>query len=111
MTYTQKVDTDFLRRQFANVNEMKKSNIKHIIDATTLGRTDEDVKDVVRLLCFLLCGCFLFVTGGDRVKWGFILYIKMREYTWNKAIVEELVNFIKKSNGDTSKLVGCTTLL
>ena len=76
---------------------------------------DEDVQDVVRMLCLVLMGKFFFELGSKLVKWGFLKYIEdintIREYTWDRAIIQDLIDSIGKANGDLLKVTGCTSLL
>ena len=114
-SYTQRVESEFVTRRFDGEKEIKISSIKNAVTVAAAGNSRDDVQDVARLLCLLLCGSLFFASSGERVKWGFVYYVqdldRMREYNWCKAILDELLGSMGKANNDSSKVTGCTTLL
>ena len=73
------------------------------------------VKNVVRLLCLYLIHTVLFAGNGHTLKWGFVKYVEdidaMSSFAWPEAIMHALMSSIDRSNGDATKVTGCTLAL
>ena len=120
LTYTSKsnIDIDIVRRRLVgdkDIKLIKLIKLRKEIKVAVKSDLDDDVQDVVRMICLVLIGTFFFESRSERVKWGFLKYIEdintMREYAWDQAIIQDLMGSIGKANGDPSKVAGYTSLL
>ena len=71
LSYIQKKEISFIQRRFAKDSQIKISKIKTAIAEASLGNTKEDIEDVARLLCLLLCGSFFFRKWRRQGEIGF----------------------------------------
>ena len=60
LTYTSKskIKTDFVRRRLAGDKNIKLNNLRTDIKQTLKSDVDEDVQDVMRMICLVLIGTF-----------------------------------------------------
>ncbi|KAH7861644.1 hypothetical protein Vadar_028840 [Vaccinium darrowii] len=75
----------------------------------------QNVDDVVRLLCLYLCVMLLFSNKANSVNWSYVHYMedleKVKEYDWASAVSKYLLESIHKNHRDISQLKGSSILL
>ncbi|KAG5560030.1 hypothetical protein RHGRI_003346 [Rhododendron griersonianum] len=88
-----------------------KQKIKELISS----EKEQDVEDVVRLLCLYLCVTLFFSNQGTTVNWSYIQHMedleRVKEYDWAEAIRKYLLMSVHNNHKDLRGLRGSTVLL
>ncbi|KAG5558172.1 hypothetical protein RHGRI_008183 [Rhododendron griersonianum] len=105
---------------FAKRLEMKEARLsapfmKQKIKELISSEKEQDVEDVVRLLCLYLCVTLFFSNQGTTVNWSYIQHMedleRVKEYDWAEAIRKYLLMSVHNNHKDLRGLRGSTVLL
>lgn len=79
------------------------------------GETEEDVRDVARLVCLYFMISLLFISSNHTLRWFFVQWIKnldqIGDYNWAIAAHEFLLYSIIRKTHDLAWVKGCVPLL
>ncbi|KAG5564675.1 hypothetical protein RHGRI_000756 [Rhododendron griersonianum] len=88
-----------------------KQKIKKLISS----KKEQDVEDVVRLLCLYLCVTLFFSNQGTTVNWSYIQHMedleRVKQYNWAEDIRKYLLMSVHNNHKELKGLRGSTVLL
>ena len=103
------------RRDISPAQRLTSRNINFFIDKLLPSDKDEDVRDVVRLLCMHLFLSLFFSTSGTAVGWGYLKLMEdlegMKEYDWAELITVAVMGSIHNHHKNPQKITGCVIAL
>ncbi|KAF7140533.1 hypothetical protein RHSIM_Rhsim06G0146100 [Rhododendron simsii] len=89
--------------------------MKRKIKELTKSEKEQDVEDVVRLLCLYLCVTLFFSNKGTTVNWSYVQHMedleKVKQYDWAEAIRKYLLVSVHNNHKKLNGLKGSTVLL
>ncbi|KAF7124920.1 hypothetical protein RHSIM_Rhsim12G0117400 [Rhododendron simsii] len=89
--------------------------MKQKIKELTSTEKEQDVEDVVRLLCLYLCVTLFFSNQGTTVNWSYVQHMegleKAKQYDWAEAIRKYLLMSVHNNHKELKGLKGSTVLL
>ncbi|KAI8562468.1 hypothetical protein RHMOL_Rhmol03G0039300 [Rhododendron molle] len=100
--------------------EMKEARLsapamKQKIKELASSEKEQDVEDVVRLLCLYLCVTLFFSNQGTTVNWSYVQHMedldKVKKYDWAEAIRKYLLMSVHNNHRELKGLRGSTVLL
>ena len=102
-------------RGISPAQRLTTKNINMLIDQLLPSEKDEDVKDVVRLLCLHLCQSLFFSTSGTAIGWGYVKIMEdldiIKEYDWADLITSTVMASIHTHYSNPQKITGCVLVL
>ncbi|KAI8570264.1 hypothetical protein RHMOL_Rhmol01G0020700 [Rhododendron molle] len=114
-----KSDVAFATRrgiQEARISSKKmKDMINKILQKKEKSMTDEDIKDVVRLVYMFICLTLFFSTSGVTIAWTYVHCMKKieetKDYDWAQSIAETLNTSMHKFHDKPRDATGCVVAL
>ncbi|KAI8550040.1 hypothetical protein RHMOL_Rhmol06G0073300 [Rhododendron molle] len=114
-----KSDVAFATRrgiQEARIGSKKmKDMINEILQKKEESMTDEDIRDVVRLVCMFICLTLLFSTSGVTIAWTYVHCLEkieeIKDYDWAQSIAETLNTSMHKFHDKPRDAIGCVVAL
>lgn len=89
--------------------------MKQKIKELTSSEKEQDVEDVVRLLCLYLCVTLFFSNQGTTVNWSYVQHMedleRVKQYDWAEAIRKYLLMSVHNNHKELKGLRGSTVLL
>ncbi|KAF7124934.1 hypothetical protein RHSIM_Rhsim12G0081900 [Rhododendron simsii] len=77
--------------------------------------TDEDIRDVVRLICMFICLTLFFSTSGVTIAWTYVHCMEkieeIQDYDWAQSIAEILTTSMHKFHEKPRDAIGCVVAL
>ncbi|KAH7833202.1 hypothetical protein Vadar_004062 [Vaccinium darrowii] len=114
-TKIKKESTALAKRLEIKESRLSTTTIERKIKELQKSMKQEDIDDVVRLLCLYLCVMLLFSNKANSVNWSYVHYMedleKVKEYDWASAVSKYLLESIHKNHRDISQLKGSSILL
>ncbi|KAI8538305.1 hypothetical protein RHMOL_Rhmol09G0092100 [Rhododendron molle] len=110
-----KSDVAFTTRrgiQEAKIGSKKmKDMINEILQKKEESMTDEDIRDVVRLICMFICLTLFFSTSGVTIAWTYVHCMEkieeIKDYDWAQSIAETLNTSMHKFHDKPRDATGC----
>ncbi|GMP23349.1 hypothetical protein CsSME_00000980 [Camellia sinensis var. sinensis] len=94
---------------------MTSASIQKLITKLLRSNNNEDVEDVVRLVCLLVCLLLLYPGTGTTIGWGFMKYLEnideMKSYDWCGAAKQHLTRSIARNINQIDRVCGCVIIL
>ncbi|KAG5553293.1 hypothetical protein RHGRI_011228 [Rhododendron griersonianum] len=114
-----KSDVAFATRkgiQEARIGSKKmKDMINEILQKREESITDEDIRDVVRLICIFICLTLFFSTSGVTIAWTYVHCMEkieeIKDYDWAQSIAETLNTSMHKFHDKPRDATGCVVAL
>ncbi|KAG5557163.1 hypothetical protein RHGRI_007434 [Rhododendron griersonianum] len=114
-----KSDVAFATRrgiQEARIGSKKmKDMINKILQKREESITDEDIRDVVRLICMFICLTLFFSTSGVTIAWTYVHCMEkieeIKDYDWAQSIAETLNTSMHKFHDKPRDATGCVVAL
>ncbi|KAI8524785.1 hypothetical protein RHMOL_Rhmol13G0176300 [Rhododendron molle] len=92
-----------------------KDMINEILQKKEESMTDEDIQDVVRLVCMFICMTLFFSTSGVTIAWTYVHCMKkieeIKDYDWAQSIAETLNTSMHKFHDKPIDATGCVVAL
>ncbi|KAH7832896.1 hypothetical protein Vadar_001150 [Vaccinium darrowii] len=89
--------------------------MKEQIESLVGEEDEEDVADVVRIVCMLLFVTVFFAGRGTTLKWTYVQFLEdidnMQKYDWAQEIVDVLLKSIKHYDEGPKDVAGCVIAL
>ncbi|CAL5372709.1 unnamed protein product [Camellia sinensis] len=115
LVYGRKDDIDLVRRRKIRENRMTSASIQKLITELLRNKKKEDIEDVVRLVCLLICLLLLYPGTGTTIGWGFMKYLedidKMKSYDWCDAAKQQLTKSIERNTNQIDNVYGCVMVV
>ncbi|CAL5322637.1 unnamed protein product [Camellia sinensis] len=115
LVYGRKDDIDLVKRRKIRENRMTSGSIQKLITKLLRIKKKEDIEDVVRLVCLLICLLLLYPGTGTTIGWGFMKYLedidKMKSYDWCDAAKQHLTKSIERNINQIDKVSGCVMVI
>ncbi|XP_058202977.1 intracellular protein transport protein USO1-like [Rhododendron vialii] len=114
-----KSDVAFAKRrgiQEARIGSKKmKDMINEILSKKEESITEEDIQDVVRLVCMFICLTLFFSTSGVTIAWTYVHCMEkieeIKDYDWAQSIAETLNTSMHKFHDKPRDATGCVVAL
>ncbi|KAF7146822.1 hypothetical protein RHSIM_Rhsim04G0158100 [Rhododendron simsii] len=114
-----KSDVAFATRrgiQEARIGSKKmKDMINEILQKKDESITDENIRDVVRLICMFICLTLFFSTSGVTIAWTYVHCMEkieeIKDYDWAQSIAETLNTSMHKFHDKPRDATGCVVAL
>ena len=94
---------------------MSTKTIKELIPELKSSREKEDIQDIVRMVCMILCVTLFFPTSGINLSWSHVALLEdfdeMKTYDWAESIREKLMSSIKIYHKQPKDVKGCVVAL
>ena len=114
-SYTTKHVLAFMSMRFADEPDLRTPVIRKALLEVVGEKTRTDTVNTVRLPYLYLFTTNLFSPGSDKLRWRYVNYVEdvktISEYDWSSAVLDELMNFVDKSNSKPWKVTGCILAL
>ncbi|KAI8562845.1 hypothetical protein RHMOL_Rhmol03G0067100 [Rhododendron molle] len=92
-----------------------KDMINEILQKREESMTDEDIRDVVRLVCMFICLTLFFSTSEVTIAWTYMHCMekieKIKDYDWAQSIAETLNTSMHKFHDKPRDATGCVVAL
>ncbi|KAI8551292.1 hypothetical protein RHMOL_Rhmol06G0174200 [Rhododendron molle] len=92
-----------------------KDMINEILQKIEVSMTDEDIRDVVRLVCMFICLTLFFSTSGVTIAWTYVHCMEkieeIKDYDWAQSIAETLNTSMHKFHDKPRDATGCVVAL
>ncbi|KAH7854795.1 hypothetical protein Vadar_017880 [Vaccinium darrowii] len=114
-TKIKKESTALAKRLEIKESRLSTTTIERKIKELQKSMKQQDIDDVVRLLCLHLCVMLLFSNKANSINWSYVHYMedleKVKEYDWASAVSKYLLDSIHKNHRDIKQLKGSSILL
>ncbi|KAH7834645.1 hypothetical protein Vadar_018198 [Vaccinium darrowii] len=114
-TKIKKESTASAKRLDIKESRLSTTTIERKIKELQKSMKQQDIDNVVRLLCLYLCVMLLFSNKVNSVNWLYVHYMedleKVKEYDWASAVSKYLLDSIHKNHRDIKQLKGSSILL
>ncbi|CAL5372705.1 unnamed protein product [Camellia sinensis] len=115
LAYERKNEVAMVQRRKITESRITSASIQKLITKLLRNNNNEDVKDVVRLVCLLVCLLLLYPGTGITIGWGFMKYLKnideMKSYDWCGAAKQHLTRSIARNINQIDRVCGCVIIL
>ncbi|CAL5391280.1 unnamed protein product [Camellia sinensis] len=115
LAYGRKNEVAMVQRRKITESRMTSASIQKLITKLLRSNNNEDVEDVVRLVCLLVCLFFLYLGTGTTIGWGFMKYLEnideMKSYDWCGAAKQHLTRSIARNINQIDRVCGCVIIL
>ncbi|KAI8549332.1 hypothetical protein RHMOL_Rhmol06G0017300 [Rhododendron molle] len=92
-----------------------KDMINEILQKREESMTDEDIRDVVRLVCMFICLTLFFSTSGVTIAWTYVHCMEkieeIKDYDWAQSIAKTLNTSMHKFHDKPRDATGCVVAL
>ncbi|CAL5437811.1 unnamed protein product [Camellia sinensis] len=115
LAYGRKNEVAIVQRRKITESIMTSASIQKLITKLLRSNNNEDVEDVVRLVCLLVCLLLLYPGIGTTIGWGFMKYLEnideMKSYDWCGAAKQHLTRSIARNINQIDRVCGCVIIL
>ncbi|KAL7190863.1 hypothetical protein ACSBR2_023018 [Camellia fascicularis] len=115
LAYGRKNEAVMVQRRKITESRMTSVSIQKLITKLLRSNNNEDVKDVVRLVCLLVCLLLLYPGTGTTIGWGFMKYLEnideMKSYDWCGTAKQHLTRSIARNINQIDRVCGCVIIL
>ncbi|CAL5392707.1 unnamed protein product [Camellia sinensis] len=115
LAYRRKNEVAMVQRRKITESRMTSASIQKLITKLLRSNNNEDVEDVVRLVCLLVCLLLLYPGTGTTIGWGFMKYLEnideMKSYDWCGAAKQYLTRSIARNINQIDRVCGCMIIL
>ncbi|CAL5409516.1 unnamed protein product [Camellia sinensis] len=115
LAYGIKNKVAMVQRRKITESRMTSALIQKLITKLLRSNNNEDVEDVVRLVCLLVCLLLLYPGTGTTIGWGFMKYLEnideMKSYDWCGAAKQHLTRSIARNINQIDRVCGCVIIL
>ncbi|CAL5322656.1 unnamed protein product [Camellia sinensis] len=115
LAYRRKNEVVMVQRRKITESRMTNALIQKLITKLLRSNNNEDVEDVVRLVCLLVCLLLLYPGTGTTIGWGFMKYLEnideMKSYDWCGAAKQHLTRSIARNINQIDRVCGCVIIL
>ncbi|CAL5396034.1 unnamed protein product [Camellia sinensis] len=115
LAYGRKNEVAMVQRRKITESRMTSASIQKLITKLLRSSNNEDVEDVVRLVCLLVCFLLLYSGTGTTIGWGFMKYLEnineMKSYDWCGAAKQHLTRSIARNFNQIDRVCGCVIIL
>ncbi|KAL7210283.1 hypothetical protein ACSBR1_031779 [Camellia fascicularis] len=115
LAYGRKNEIAMVQRRKITESRMTSASIQKLITKLLRSNNNEDVEDVVKLVCLLVCLLLLYSSTGTTIGWGFMKYLedidKMKSYDWCGAAKQHLTRSIASNINQIDRVCGCVIIL
>ncbi|CAL5388620.1 unnamed protein product [Camellia sinensis] len=115
LAYGRKNEVVMVQRRKITESRMTSASIQKLIPKLLRSNNNEDVEDVVRHVCLLVCLLLLYPGTGTTIGWGFMKYLEnideMKSYDWCGAAKQHLTRSIARNINQIDRVCGCVIIL
>ncbi|CAL5363802.1 unnamed protein product [Camellia sinensis] len=115
LAYGRKNAVAMVQRRKITESRMTSASIQKLITKLLRSNNNEDVEDVVRLVCLLVCLLFLHPGIGTTIGWGFMKYLEnideMKSYDWCGTAKQHLTRSIARNINQIDSVRMCDHLI
>ncbi|CAL5405742.1 unnamed protein product [Camellia sinensis] len=115
LAYGRKNEIVMVQRRKITESRMTNASIQKLITKLLRSNNNEDVEDVVRLVCLLVCLLLLYPGTGTTIGWGLMKYLEnideMKPYDWCGAAKQHLTRSIARNINQIDSVCGCVIIL
>ena len=115
LAYGRKNEVAMVLRRKITESRMTSASIQKLITKLLRSNNNEDVDDVVRLVCLLVCLLLLYPGTGTTIGWGFMKYLEnideMKSYDWCGTAKQHLTRSIARNINQIDRVCGCVIIL
>ncbi|CAL5424433.1 unnamed protein product [Camellia sinensis] len=115
LAYGRKNEVAMVQRRKITKSRMTSTSIQKLITKLLRSNNNEDVENVIRLVCLLVCLLLLYPGTGTTIGWGFMKYLEnideMRSYDWCGAAKQYLTRSIARNINQIDRVCGCVIIL
>ncbi|CAL5363819.1 unnamed protein product [Camellia sinensis] len=115
LAYGRKNAVAMVQRRKITESRMTSASIQKLITKLLRSNNNEDVEDVVRLVCLLVCLLLLYPGTGTTIGWGFMKYHEnideMKSYDWCGATKQHLTRSIARNINQIDSVRVCDHLI
>ncbi|KAF7135675.1 hypothetical protein RHSIM_Rhsim08G0213000 [Rhododendron simsii] len=112
--YGSRESVEMVRRGSIEAERLSSSSLKELVKEYAIKNNKAGRQDFVRLLCAYLLHS-LFFPAGTTVKWVYLErvedLVRLRNYDWCGAIVDELMTSIRQHHDDPRRVSRCVVVL
>ncbi|CAL5394330.1 unnamed protein product [Camellia sinensis] len=106
LAYERKNEVAMVQRRKITESRMTSASIQKLITKLLRSNNNEDVEDVVRLVCLLVCLFFLYLGTGYLENID-----EMKSYDWCGAAKQHLTRSIARNINQIDRVCGCVIIL
>ena len=114
-SYGRKNEINMVKRRNIIESRITRTSITKLITQLLESNNNEDIEDVVRLVCLLICLLLLYPSTGTIIGWGFMKYIedidRIKYYDWCGAAKQQLTRSIASNMNQIDKVSRCVMVL
>ena len=85
-TMVRRSNLPFVKRRHLKQEKFSAKNMKNMISELISSQRKQDIEDLVRLVCMVLCVTLFFPTSGTSISWSHVALLedfdKMLEFDW-----------------------------
>ncbi|CAL5334300.1 unnamed protein product [Camellia sinensis] len=115
LAYGRKNEVAMVQRRKITESRMTSASIQKLITKLLRSNNNEDVEDVVRLVCVLVCLLLLYPGTGTTIGWGFMKYLEnideMKSYDWCGIAKQHLTRSIARNFNQIDRAYECVIIL
>ncbi|CAL5338776.1 unnamed protein product [Camellia sinensis] len=115
LAYGRKNEVAMVQRRKITESRMTSISIQKLIMKLLRSNNNEDVEDVVGLVCLLVCLLLLYPGTGTTIVWGFMKYLEnideMKSYDWCGTAKQHLTRSIARNINQIDRVCGCVIIL
>ncbi|CAL5435340.1 unnamed protein product [Camellia sinensis] len=115
LSYRRKNEIDMVKGRSITESIMTRTSITKSITQLLESNNNEDIENVVRLVCLLICLLLLYQGTRTTIGWGFMRYIEdidiIKFYDWCGAAKQQLTRSIESNMNQIDKVSGCVIVL
>ncbi|CAL5325152.1 unnamed protein product [Camellia sinensis] len=115
LSYGRKNEIDMVKRREITESRMTRTSITKLITQLLESNNNEDIENVVRLVCLLIYFLLLYLGTGTTIGWGFMKYMedidRMKFYDWCGAAKQQLTRSIASNMNQIDKVSRCVMVL
>ncbi|CAL5426733.1 unnamed protein product [Camellia sinensis] len=115
LAYGRKNEVAMVQRRKITKSRMTSASIQKLITKLLRSNNNEDVENIVRLVCLLVCLLLLYPGTGTTIGWGFMKYLEnideMKSYDWCGVTKQYLTRSIARNINQIDRVCGCVIIL